>query len=268
MFIVFCCLLCATLLCLEILLIVHKWVQVNADSKCHVYSEKGLDNYVYVTLKKRKTNENNIKNSNSMTKYPHNFSYRQFKLGTSFSLIHDVKYSKNMLFPEKQIYDNSYTVDRILSSGVYSNSAYRTIRSRVVILEIAKAYVFLSLNAKGFDMVSHFKSLSRKYVVYKKEIQILPKLVKYFFALEIKRAYDELADIKRIICLAKRKQISFKKSRYSDAEVYALLMYSKEFYAVALRRNIDVNACVLRLSKRMLELNSKIKRCFLWINAL
>jgi len=236
--------------------------------KCNILSEKTLNSYLEFVCKKRKSIEKECKNS--INKSKNVINYRYFHINLNFN--NEIKNLKRklsreniVLFPEDVIRNN---IGKIDNGFLFSNETYRGVKGKILILEIAKAYVFLSLNNTNFDMVKHFRSLTRQYVFYQKEIRILPKLVKMFFIYELCMIENDLYSSRLKIEKIKNTKQFIKQIDLFDDEIYALKKYSSFSTQIVLKHNVDANLSCYRFTCFLLGSLTKIRACLLWLEYL
>lgn len=231
----------------------------------HFFSSKSLDEFIMRVFKKRKKQENKVKNHTLNQKNRVKYCYLPINLKKTNINI-ELNNSSFALFPEKIIIDKfSFFCKRVGEIKFNKKEKFRAVKGKVLILEIAKSYVFLSLYDSGFDMVAHFKRLTHEYKFFKKEIRVLPVLVRYFFALEITKMRRRLNEIKNDILSTKNiKTLNVSKIK-NAAVIYGLAKYNSLFTQYALKKNINVLEEIRNLSSELLEISSTLRACFLWL---
>ena len=237
---------------------------------CNILSQKSLNDYCSQVLKKRKNSNYGMKNDHYLLKSQQKYSYLQFLLPciSKFEFDEILCETNKLLFPEGVIKKN---VSSLFEKGdvcVFSHEKFRSVKGRILILEIAKAYVFLSLNDKTFDMVAHFKNIAIEYKLFKKEIQILPKLVKYFFVFELLNLARDLQSVRIQIERAKELKRWKEFVVHSRASIYSLAKHKPSLLSqFHFSEKFVIDSCV-HLSKDLLDALSRCKAIFLWCKVL
>ena len=251
---------------------IHFFIEKN-KYKVNFLSEKALNNFIESSFKKRKNVVLNMKNRLNMVNRKLKYSYLPInlkKIEIGFDLLESYKKQRNLLFFEKFVFDNmtelKLKMDKI--NKLNFNEKYRAVCGKILILEIAKTYVFLSLSRTNFDPVAHFKRLTNEYKFYKKEIKILPHLISYFLLLSLKTNLLYAENIRNIIeKYSKVKKIT-KKEISKDEVVYSLAKYNKHYIEFKLKLKLDEQLATYNFSKELLQLNSEVKAILLWLQVL
>ena len=222
--------------------------------KINIYSERALNNYLNYVLKKR--------NSNSkIDKKAIKYKYKSIilpKMNIDLTNIELSKKNKNIFWCENTILkfkDELYNINHVVNN-YKPTLKYRLYNGKIIINEIAKTYAFLSLTRTSFDMVKHFKSVTSNYKLFKKEIQILPFLIKYYYVAKLNENLNLLSNIRTKI-------LNFKSNNNKNAKninnefVYASYMYNIPCDKLCGKSVGELNKSIYDLSSLILDLSDE-----------
>lgn len=236
-------------------------------------TENALNEFINVSLKKRKSGLNVIKNDifiNKKVKKYKNIVIKLKDLNIKFNKMKTNISDKNLLWVEQEA--NKY-LDSISKSIECINkfklkSKYRSYKGKVIINEIAKSYVFLSLVKNNFDCVSHFRKIAKSYKLYKKEIYLLPILMKYYF---INAFFDNLNELsilrKNIVKFSSMRDIS-KKLLLKEEVVYAVAKYNKHYTRLRLIYGINPLKSTYNIGEELLQKCYENRAVIMWLSVL
>jgi len=242
-------------------------------NKTNFLTEQSLNKFLNLALKKRKSNENKLKYSTTNVKN-NKYSYKYLfikKININLSKIEYCKKTKNILWLENDVLSNRVKIKRVQTElGLHNfNFKYRAYNGKIIIAEIAKSYCFLSVTKPDFDCITHFRELVSSYKLFKKEIQILPVLVKYYFLLILKNNVDEIRKIRNKLLKNKQNVLNNKKINKNKVGVYAFFKYAERniaYYANYVKK-IDFSDCY-ELSMELLSLSLENQTILKWFDLL
>ena len=234
-----------------------------------LYSKKLLIQYIDNIVKKRKTYIKLCKNDTNLRKLHINYNKKRIKFNSlkfDKNCFFDVSREHLYLFPRQVFFENknhlSFNCRKFCSK--FKHIKFRTYKGKIIINEIAKSYAYLSVYS-NFDMVAHFRDLSKKYVFYKKEIDILPILVKYYL---LKIA---LIESRKLYCLEKDiifdNNILFNKVSHNlnCASLYSIYFFNKNICHIPSEEKTAYSVSN-ELGLELLDIYYTAKKCFLWLD--
>lgn len=233
-----------------------------------LFTVKLLNNYILDNVKKRKTHIKKYKNMPKTHEFVKKYVYKRIKLK-------NIKFDKNCFFDESKLYKylfprklffESESVLKSLDKNFFNkikHEKYRTTHGKIIICEIAKSYAYLSVYT-NFDMVEHFRKIAKEHVFFKKEIYVLPLLVKYYLLKIVSIESQKLLAIENDI-LFNNIEFCEKFNNLSCASLYSVFFFNKNLINSKMSIEKAVGSAN-EVGLELLEIYYAIKKCFLWIN--
>lgn len=237
--------------------------------KVNYLTEKSLNEFLEKCLKKRKINNCNIKNTVINVKYGYNYLFfNNLNNNTNFEDLIFYKKTNKVLWHEDYYLMHKDLIYRKINSinKKWKNVLFRAFNGKVIINEIAKSYVFLSLNKSNFNHINHFKVLVYRYKLYKKEIQVLPDLVKYYYVKELLSNMHILAKIRKNIL--KFDKINTINAKNLNNKEYIYAVSGRQYISLKHKFNLDFEKEIYKLSCELLNYSYQNKLIIDWLKTL
>lgn len=258
--------------CFFLNLVMMKIIKYNISERVNFFTENSLNKYLNNVLKKRKSALNKFKNDIKHVKSNIKYKYKSIflrKLKLNKNLI-KCNTKRKMLWVEYEACNNCEIISKNINliNSKIKFMKYRSFKDKIIINEIAKTYAFLLLNKDDFNMSNHFRKTAFSYKLFKKEIRILPFLIKYYLLIAFFDNMCELQNIRYDILTYSKCKISKFKRNYNYSQIYAISKYNKNANLAILKNNTRPEDATFHVSSSILRIATENRKIFSLLNAL